>query len=431
MRFRNFFVYVGFSAFVLSTELVFASSWYVRPSSAVQSAISDGKSYATAFKGLSAIVWGANGVKANDILFVCGTFLPHDAPPGWMLQIGASGTSLNNLLTVDGDCSDNSDFPRARLEANLQKSGIHGNNNSFLRIRNIHIANTLTRGIYLPTTGFDGSLVSGSTIEDVMIHNVVRPINGTSDADCIWGKGSGATIQNIICDGADDDGIWWSGNNFVASNNTIKNIGLLANVYTGDCIQLYKYTADFRLLNNVCDHRAAAEKQCFIVQDDIGSTGGIMRGNTCLMPLWDSTQPLTKDYFLNQPGVTVENNYAEGGKYSFWIEKGGLIISNLANNPYTTGIFVYANAAQSSAKLLVKNNTVNGQIDPNGECYRFDGSTAFTPIDITAVNNTAYRCQTAWRKGAGGVLKFRFNLDCNSTVRSLGFFPDASNEVCQ
>ncbi len=75
-----------------------ASEWFVRPLGEL-SQNGDGNTYENAWRGLSSVKWGEGGVQAGDTLFVCGTHYEWGG-----LKVGASGTSDNNRIVINGDC---------------------------------------------------------------------------------------------------------------------------------------------------------------------------------------------------------------------------------------------------------------------------------------------------------------------------------------
>jgi hypothetical protein len=80
--------------------------WYVRPRNTTQYGNGDGKSYDNAFNGLayypdgSGIIWGSEGVKAGDTLFVCDEH--YEEMLNHCFYIGASGT-MELPITIRGD----------------------------------------------------------------------------------------------------------------------------------------------------------------------------------------------------------------------------------------------------------------------------------------------------------------------------------------
>ncbi len=79
---------------VMTTNYVFATTWYVRPNGGSYGS-ENGTSYANAWDGFNNIVWGTGGVQAGDTLYICGTHYEK-------MLVGASGTS-GSLITIRGD----------------------------------------------------------------------------------------------------------------------------------------------------------------------------------------------------------------------------------------------------------------------------------------------------------------------------------------
>jgi len=77
---------------------LFATDWYVDNTAAGHN---NGTSWSDAWTSFSGIVWGTNGVKAGDTLYISGgsTFKTHTATSDGMFTVGAAGTS-GNLITI-------------------------------------------------------------------------------------------------------------------------------------------------------------------------------------------------------------------------------------------------------------------------------------------------------------------------------------------
>jgi hypothetical protein len=73
------------------------TTWYVRPD-ASHSATRDGKSYATAWGGWSAIVWSGTGVVAGDTLYVCGAHRSSS-----QLVVGNHTSTASSKAIIRGD----------------------------------------------------------------------------------------------------------------------------------------------------------------------------------------------------------------------------------------------------------------------------------------------------------------------------------------
>jgi len=93
-----------FTIILTSSQIVLAKNWYVRTYSMHTSGDNSGSSYENAWRGLANIRWGSTGVKAGDVLFVCGT---HDE--GYRsrsIDVKSSGFA-GNRITIDGKCYGN------------------------------------------------------------------------------------------------------------------------------------------------------------------------------------------------------------------------------------------------------------------------------------------------------------------------------------
>lgn len=72
------------------------TAWYVRPDTG-HSATRDGKTHATAWGGWAEVVWGGSGVKAADVLYVCGV---HSLSS--FIQTGSHGATPGNQTVISG-----------------------------------------------------------------------------------------------------------------------------------------------------------------------------------------------------------------------------------------------------------------------------------------------------------------------------------------
>ncbi|HEU4830678.1 MAG TPA: right-handed parallel beta-helix repeat-containing protein [Candidatus Saccharimonadales bacterium] len=72
------------------------SIWYVRPDTS-HNVTRDGNTYETAWGGWSSIVWGASGVKAGDLLYVCGA---HGITS--TISVGNHGATASSRVVISG-----------------------------------------------------------------------------------------------------------------------------------------------------------------------------------------------------------------------------------------------------------------------------------------------------------------------------------------
>ena len=85
-----------------------ATDWYVRPAGGNYGA-ENGTSYSNAWDGLKNVVWGANGVKAGDTLYICGLHIfnrTNNTLSESVIEVTASGTGENSRITIRGDYPD-------------------------------------------------------------------------------------------------------------------------------------------------------------------------------------------------------------------------------------------------------------------------------------------------------------------------------------
>jgi hypothetical protein len=83
-----------------------AATWYVRPLTTFENAVENGQTYATAWDGFGAIVYGEGGVQAGDTLYICGIHQYGASGADWTaaqrIQWGVDGTT-EAPITIRGD----------------------------------------------------------------------------------------------------------------------------------------------------------------------------------------------------------------------------------------------------------------------------------------------------------------------------------------
>ncbi len=159
--------------FLLLPKVSWAANWYV--DNAVSSS-GNGQSWATAWKSFSNIVWGSNGVKAGDTLYISGgtTGKTYSAP----LAVGASGTLGSPItirtgqdsghtgkVTIDGYNGDTSciSFPyKSYITVNGEYNGSIN-----LKVQNVSGPSTLIGG----RGSSSSNLATGNIVKYVEVYN--------------------------------------------------------------------------------------------------------------------------------------------------------------------------------------------------------------------------------------------------------------------
>lgn len=215
------------------------------------------------------------------------------------------------------------------------------------------------------TGSFIRCLAIGSTTSAVSNFVRVRrcaihdPVSNGIDVNGISAFGSDLVIEDNEIYNIPTDGIWLQGMRPWIRRNRISKIAMDGRV-AGDCIQLNSdgilAASDFVVTDNVLDHSNAGVKQCFI-HSGTGSTGGLFRGNYCVMRPYDGIT-LTSVCFVQSDGAQVNGNYLQGGYYAVFVEGPNLrIFGNVIAAPQRgctlnvglTGVKFYHNTVSDAA----------------------------------------------------------------------------------
>jgi hypothetical protein len=100
---KTIFFFIIF--FTLLTVQVKAEDWFVRPTSG-DYGLENGSSYENAWDGLLNVIWGENGVKSGDTLYVCGlhVFSYTGGPTNQaFIKVTAFGAGENERILIRGD----------------------------------------------------------------------------------------------------------------------------------------------------------------------------------------------------------------------------------------------------------------------------------------------------------------------------------------
>ena len=191
------------------------TAWYVRPDTS-HSATRNGASYATAWGGWAAIVWGGAGVVAGDTLYVCGA---HSA--GAILAVGPHGATVSSRVKIRGDYADDPGsitFTSGSFYLNV--------NRAYTTVQNL----TITAANY-SCIGLGGAPLTGVHIRGCTFNGggnsavLFLAFNGWSYIDCIidgnaFLGGAGAVGGAAIQWYATSAGSVTSLSNLQISNNT-------------------------------------------------------------------------------------------------------------------------------------------------------------------------------------------------------------------
>lgn len=209
-----------------------------------------------------------------------------------------------------------------------------------------------------------GSNADYGILRRCKIHDMIT--SNTTDCDGVqWFGDYGKIMDNEIYN-IPDDGIWLQGINPYISGNYIHDVGQDSST-TGDCIQLNGACNGFVVINNVLNHSANLEKQCFIISGASTGYGGLFAYNKCSFPL-DYNNSGNYCYYSDQPGARCIGNYFYGGT-------GGVLIDAGANQIVRSNLFVSSyigiSTANSPTGLLIDNNTIVNSL--NNAAYLANG----------------------------------------------------------
>ncbi|MDD5232375.1 MAG: right-handed parallel beta-helix repeat-containing protein [Syntrophales bacterium] len=343
---------VAFQVFlaIMLVSVCSARDWYVRPAGSGYGS-GDGTSYANAWSGFSRIVWGANGVTAGDVLYVCGTH-------GEKLTVGASGASGAKIAirgNYSGDpgvinpnyganhCIDISNRRYVAVEGLILRrssaSGINAQNSYKADIRNCQFRSISSGGT---SFGIDGRYASAMFIYG----NSMNSSEGSFNASGIvvnLGTASSETsvVERNTIIGIQVDGIV-TGNNVVVTGNTVGE-----------------------LLNT------SSHSDGIVVQ----GSNVVVRQNT----VYDCTQCIYVDSFDYGSGAqTPCNNVSIWGNLVYGTSRGHSVgINGISIHIETQGAAVIDN-------LKIYNNTV---ADCNYNGITFGGASGGNFGSVTVVNN--------------------------------------------
>ena len=198
------------------------TTWYVRPDTTHNSALRDGKSYATAWGGWTEITWGSGGVVAGDTLYVCGS---HSY--GTSLAIGLHGATSGNRVTIRGDYSG---YPGSitfsdgacYIDANRSYTTITGLTINAGNNTCIYPGGAPLIGLWVTNCTFSSGTAPEAAIK-------FRPFNGWGYQDCIISGNSFSGGSTANTGGSAIQ--WYNTSGGVVS--TVSNLQIYDNTFTG------------------------------------------------------------------------------------------------------------------------------------------------------------------------------------------------------
>ncbi len=381
----------------------FATTWYVRPVAGGPYGSDNGTSYANAWDGFAAVVWGVSGVNTGDTLKVCGSFVTADFDGGGlaMLSVDQSG------VTIDGDCSADGGSTLATLTGDGSRDhGVYCETSTTCPSqtwKNISVTNFDTRGFYVRN-----SLSTSGVINWVGDNLTCTDMLGSSSTQCFSGFGDGGTLTDAYAARVQDDAFNWQGPNFTLDRWTAIYPGYQQSGNFGDCVQVVNAGDNAIIRNGYCDKTNLASKQCIIIGDPATGDNAEISDNVCITLETGNEAFANKTIYSVVPNTKILRNYVVGGYYGIYaVGASATIIGNVVNNAELRGIDLVSTV--TSGTHLVANNTVSG----SQSCIVANGGASVT---TNAYNNIAANCSVnGFNKGGSSTLVQSNNL-CGQSV---------------
>ncbi len=385
----------------------FGATWYVRPVAGGPYGSDNGTSYANAWDGFAAVVWGVSGVNAGDTLKVCGSFVAADYDGGGlaMLSVDQSG------VTVDGNCSSDGGISTATIDgASTRDWGLYCADNTTCpnqTWKNISVSNFEFRGFYFRnalgatnSAGFVGTNLSCTDIVGA----------GASNPQCVSGFGTGATLTNITSTRTSDDSIHWEGDDFYLDGATLFHPGYGQTTNLGDCVQIATQADNAIVRNIYCDHRNVATKQCVIYTLGAGDDNAEISDVTCLFPETGNDTYNTKPLYSDVPNTIFQRNYVLGGYEGIYmLGAGSTARSNVLLKQEFRGIDAVSTVSSGTTSIY------NNSIFDSADCFYLNNASGAT---ISLVNNLAMGCVTGYSKPHSATYSQSNNAAYNNTTDS-------------
>jgi len=297
------------------------------------------------------------------------------------IPVGAINVTLGIYNDAGAQITDGSAY--AKVNANGQQYGIRVRETSHgYRIIGFDVygANSATQNwaFYL------GNTASQVANNGLVRHCIARDTgsDNTADSGGVKWFGSGVTIDRVISYNHPTDAFFGQGNNCIVSNTRSWDIGLDGRD-NGDNIQLTGNAtlgcANAKVENNYCDHLSGNHKQAINIQDTTGgSVGGLISGNTVLMPALTSED--TNGIYADCPNLRIVGNYVYGAKHGIFCASNNAIVCG--NDVVDVGYGLYQKSTATGGKFIC--NTVRRA--------SLSGIYADTDTTFSATNNILHTC---------------------------------------
>lgn len=378
--------YLFLVLFLISSLGANAATWYVRPVAGGPYGSDNGTSYADAWDGFAAVVWGVSGVNSGDTLKVCGSFVTADYDGGGLAMLSVDQSNV----IIDGDCSANGGSTTATFTGDsLRDYGLYCHDNTSCpnqTWKNFTVSNFELRGFYVRNgaTATNSLAFTGTNL-------ACSDILGGTNAHCFTSYGTGASWSNLTGSRTSDDMLYFEGDDFLLDTANFKDPAYLATSNLGDCVQGLVQTDNAKIRRLTCDHRNAATKQCVILSPGAGDDNAEISDNVCLYPTTGNSTYLNKPLYSDVPGTLFYRNFVLGGYYGIYmLGAGSTAVGNVVAHAELRGIDAVSTV--SSGTHLIANNTV---VNSNS-CFVLNG--ASSSVTINLYNNIAANCTTAYTK---------------------------------
>lgn len=231
-----------------------------------------------------------------------------------------------------------------------------------------------------PVAVYASATANGLTVRNCVIHDI-------AGLNCAGVKSQSTGTGNSIvedCDlySIDNDAIIMNCTAFVIRRCRMWDLARDLTNASGDGIQAFLAAGPglgaFVIEDCLVDHRDRNIKQCIIVQDQGGGSGGVIRRNVLIaanqdLPYYSANR--MKALYVEQPSCVIEQNVVLEGEWGIYVHS-----SNSANAVVRSNI-VLQTSALSLIGIQIAGN--NGMQAYNNACVRLAGADAADSVGVS------------------------------------------------